>query len=1034
MKRIATAIAAMVLLTGPAYTASAAVPSAGAPPGKSPSAAPDFGTADKVVAAWKAHAVSDDELVRYGTQWLIGDPALPDRFKADRPLGELSAAYQVFLSQHAAAASPQTRDWLASVFAGDKGGAAKPAAAAKSASVATGSAALPDDPNNECGLDVTFLLDHYSCRYRTADFRIYYNIASGTAYEPWRIPGVFTRASDTPDGILQLVEGATSAFSAYRKMGYQISLTSDGMPIYIGSRAVEKEGAALTWPFDSIGEGKGNPVIMMPSDFRTGRTTPKTQYNYLPRHEVFHAFQYHYIPNASILQEVASTNWWMEATAEWATRKSYDTDPGYYGEPGEDTYYARNADQFFGAPERAVNAWDRLGQPRQYSANPFATYLSERVDSTFVRRSWENYASGDNTAMSAIMLTFAQLKADASAVMADFAVANYRLSYAGSVLSPTTGSYVPLPGYNDPQAGTLWREVLQDTLKFPTAGDSYGAARPSRRLHELGWHDGKPTSTGDQTFQLQPGGAFYADIAPQGVLNAPDDRGIVKVHVNPDPKLRYKLLTWKRNGSGGNVYPGMEEMVSFDANGDATTRVADPGTVFTLVVARVDLVNDSATAAADVLTGGWNAALVPDASTRVTVEGDPGTASTLYTAQHNWFTFDTTPGQRFYVAGSVPEYATVYLHEPSGNVVATDYAESDARRHMFGGNEYTAKGGTYYVEVMPRGNSATTAATVRVLSDVPTFDATVDGDPAVPVTVKWGQHTQVTFQGTAGQNVYFAGQAPGVSYYELFDPSGKSLRWDTETSSGRVALFDRTQLGTTGTYTVKARLDARQTDTSLFRVLSDIPTAAATIDGPAATATGTKWGQRTRVTFQSPNANQLFYAAANSGLYRHWTLYGPRGDTILTATEWDSNRNMLISPRTLAEPGTYVLEADPQFNDNPASTVQLYGSRDAATIAVDGAGTTLNVAAGGRQAAVSFTANAGQKVSLSASGPWGTTFELRDPKGQYVTSVTSYSNWDPTSVLNGRTLSTTGEYQLWIAPPPARGSASTVTARVVTAP
>ncbi|MGC0415888.1 hypothetical protein [Embleya sp. AB8] len=1046
MKRFATALIALTLLTATAPTASAARSApGGGPPGHTPAAAttptkpvapktdPDFGASDKIVAAWRAHRLTDDQLVRYGVQWLIGDPNLPTQWRAEQPLGELSVGYQAFLDTKVAKADPATRSWVADVFRGERKSApAKPAAQAAPAGKAA--ATLPTDPQNECGLDVKFLLESYSCRYRTANVRIYYNIATDGTHQNRAVPGLFTRTSNTPDGILQLVQGAEAAFTAYRdKLGYQITLP-DPLPIWVGAKPAEVNNTALTWPFDNIGEGKGSAVVMLPSDLSTGRATPKTQYNYLPRHEIFHAFQYHYIPNSQLLWNVGATNWWMEATAEWATRKSYQLVPTYYGEPGEDAFHARNNDLFFGAPGRAVNAWDGLAKSRQYAANPFAEYLTERVDSAFVRRTWENYGAGDGTAMSAILKTLGDAKADVSGLLTDFAVANYRLDTPATVYAPGPGNYVQLPGYTEPQASSLWRDLLQASTGFPTAGDAYAPARPAHQSWELGWHGDKPTSTNAQSADLRPGGAFYADLVPQGLLPAPDDRGVLKVHVDPNPNLTYRLLSWRRTGVGGSTtYPTIGQLDYLDAKGDGTVRIDDPATVVTLVVTRVDLIAEPRDAEQNVLPVKWNAGLLPDPNTSLNIDGDPGTATPLYNAQHNWFAFDTTPGQTFYLAGSVPEYATVYLRAPNGNVLRSDLAESAARRHMFGGSEFTSpNGGRYYVEVMPRWNSATTAATVRVLSEVPTVQASIDGDQVAPTTQKWGQQVKTTFTATAGQNVYFAGSAPGVTYYELFDPAGKSLRSDTQTSSARVALLNRMTLATAGTYTVRTRLSPAQPNTSEFRVLGDIPTVPATLDGDAVTLTGPKWGQITRVTFEA-GANQLFYAAGQGNLYRHWRLVDPNGQEVTSGTEWYSTRTTVIDPRRLPAAGTYALEIDPQFGDDQTTTVQLYGSVDIVDTSVGGPGVSLTLPPGGRQGVVRFSGTAGQTINVTGQAPYLSNLELDDTSGRYLTSTDVLVQSGPVSFFSGRSLPATGQYKIWIKPPTDRSTPSTIDVSVTSA-
>ncbi|MDI2131509.1 hypothetical protein [Yinghuangia seranimata] len=956
-----------VSAAAPAYnaartaSAAAALKARSAASGKSgnPNPAPDFGPGDKVVPAWSQHRINDDQLVRYGVQNLIGSKDLPAEFRPDKALGEEAAGYQAFLFEHLTSATPQTKAWVNDLFSVKKAGAKTATATTAATSLA---ADLPDDPKNACGTVTIYLADQFQCLYVTEHANIYYNIERtvgdpdhGGYVEPGLKPE-FNRSSDTPDAVYKMAEGLESAWKTYQAMGFVISLPAGPLDVWVGHSSA-KDGAGVAFPFEFPGAGH-NPTILLPQDMAVGAGNPvpiNFQFNYLPRHELFHCFQYHYMPNADFVFNLGATNWWMEASAEWATHKSFEADPSYDGEARENEYYARNLAKFLGSPGRAINAWDGFGNSRQYSVNPLAEYLTERTDNRFVRLTWEVYSTAGGKSLDAIKAVMSGYGLDANAAMLDFAVANYRLSNPVSAWSPQTQAWVTAPGYTDPQASTTWRGILADGN---VGTDSYAGGRPAHGTAVLGGL--APTwNTGNLTAELQPGGAFYVDLMTGFQKGKIGDQGVLQVHVDPKPNLRYSVVTWRGSGSTtGALYPAINETYSLDASGNAYVRVSDPSMVATLVVARVDLVAEPSDAVNNKLSFGWNASVTQDVVSPLTVDGDPGAVVSSVPGLHAWFTVPVAANQTFYVASRGKYDANVTLRAPWGSKMGSGTAYGGMVNELFTGAYKTgfytlgASPGVVYLEAVPS-TTGQLDVSLRALdvNTIPTATAVVEGAPVTVATTKWGQRAKLRFSVPVGQTFYLAGSSAVHSVYETqqvpYYPVDSWLEYMTNGTKrhdiGRVL----TSAGT-GDYAVDIRPTPFDPTDAPFpyelRVLSTVVKAAATPNGSVTTVDMSTWGRRAQITFPGTAGQKINVDAANigpactfgpglcSGSAAFWNPYNPPYYSTLAAvgglprpsTPPNPTGQRSITGYALPTTGTQTLELGNQQSDSAKYTIAIY--------------------------------------------------------------------------------------------------------------
>jgi hypothetical protein len=104
-------------------------------------------------------------------------------------------------------------------------------------------------------------------------------------------------------------------------------------------------------------------------------------------HELFHAVQWTFIPNAGVTWAFTEDlRWWMESTAVWAEPKVYS----------QEGWYPMALDQLLGAPYRSLvnRPWGDAG--RSYGTFIFPTYLEQKAANSenIILQTWQQYNGG----------------------------------------------------------------------------------------------------------------------------------------------------------------------------------------------------------------------------------------------------------------------------------------------------------------------------------------------------------------------------------------------------------------------------------------------------------------------------------------------------------------------------------------------------------------------------------------------------------------------------------------------------------------
>lgn len=148
-------------------------------------------------------------------------------------------------------------------------------------------------------------------------------------------------------------------------------------------------------------------------------------------------------------------------------------------------------------------------------------------------------------------------------------------------------------------------------------------------------------------------------------------------------------------------------------------------------------------------------------------------------------------------------------------------------------------------------------------------------------------------------------------------------------------------------------------------------------------------------------------------------LSGPDGTVLAEVPECYGT--CLVEPVTLPADGTYTLLIDPYRDNIGAVTVQVYDAPVIPTVPItlDGAKTTLTTAVPGQNSSVSFPAQAGQRVSILASGNTYGSFPAvyyRSSNGFTVPATGGFDGSGGGGFFNPVTLPAAGVWTVWVDP------------------
>ncbi|MFG2054804.1 beta strand repeat-containing protein, partial [Micromonospora sp. NPDC048930] len=427
---------------------------------------------------------------------------------------------------------------------------------------------------------------------------------------------------------------------------------------------------------------------------------------------------------------------------------------------------------------------------------------------------------------------------------------------------------------------------------------------------------------------------------------------------------------------------------------------------------------------------------VPADATATTAPGGAApTVTTTVPGQNAVVSFPAAEGQRVSVEVTAGTFgssnATVSLRRPDGTTIVSN--SSCGTSCYF--DATTLAAGDHVVVVDPKG-TALGAITVKV-NDVPadaTASTTPDGAAVAVTTTVPGQNAVVSFPGAAGQvvTVNLTGGTFGSSNatVTLRKPDGATVV--SNSSCGTSCNFSSVTLPDAGTWTVLVDPKGTAVGTITAQVY-DVPVdvaASTTPGGPAVTVATTVPGQNAVVSFPATDGQRVSvelsggtYGSSNAVV----TLRRPDGTAIVSNSSCGTS--CFFDATVLAAAGTYSVYVDPKTTVTGGITVKVNDvpADAAASTTPGGAAQTVTTTVPGQNAAVSFPATAGQRVSVQLTGgTYGTynaTVSLRRPDG---TSITSNGSCGASCFFDVTDLPVAGTYTVLVDPEVAVVGALTV--------
>jgi hypothetical protein len=409
------------------------------------------------------------------------------------------------------------------------------------------------------------------------------------------------------------------------------------------------------------------------------------------------------------------------------------------------------------------------------------------------------------------------------------------------------------------------------------------------------------------------------------------------------------------------------------------------------------------------LVGQIPSAWADDVVGTIAMDGVPVTITTTVSGQNAVLTFDATSGQRvsLEVPGKDPD-RRVSIYRPNGTLITSS---SSYWGQFFDALTLDATG-TYRI-VADLDGTLTGSVTFKLHSVPADVISTIAAD-AIPVVVQIttpGQNGAVTFNGDVGQRITLnvPGQSPPRTV-RIYKPDNSLL---ASSSSYWGQLFDALVLPDSGTYKIVVDPDDAyigNVTLKLYNVPADVISTIAADAVPVVVQITTP-GQNASITFNGDVGQRITLNVPGVNPRRNVYLYKPDGSLLTSSSGY---YGQLFDALILLASGTYKIVVDPDEAYIGNVTLTLYNVPADATATV-----TLNSVAvvattvPGQNAAVTFSANAGQRITLDVPGVNPRRrVSLYDPNGALL--VTSSAYYGP--YFERLTLAAAGTYRIFIDP------------------
>ncbi|HEY7195619.1 MAG TPA: hypothetical protein VH306_00360 [Gaiellaceae bacterium] len=376
-----------------------------------------------------------------------------------------------------------------------------------------------------------------------------------------------------------------------------------------------------------------------------------------------------------------------------------------------------------------------------------------------------------------------------------------------------------------------------------------------------------------------------------------------------------------------------------------------------------------------------------DASGNLTL-GTPSTFETTVPGQNVGATFAGTAGHRVTLELSSVSLGTassleakVWIRSPDATQLFAPVLVGSAGK-LFEPVALPATG-TYTVVVDPQ-DLRTGSVTVTAW-DVPADPSTPIVAGGAPVTVSTtapGQNAVATFSGTVGKRISLSVESVSIGTSTCCGAKVSILAPDGSTFVAALpfgtngTFVDATALPATGTYKILVDPQGAVSGDAVLTLyeLPANPSAPLTAGTPA-TLTTTTPGQNAQGTFTGA-VNQRVAIKVSGVTMASSTCCGlrvsilkPNGTALFSPTLSGGTNGLFLDTKTLPSAGTYKVVLDPIGAVVGSATVTLYTVPADVGGAITAGGAAVPVTLGvGQNAALAFTATAGQRFSVKLSG------------------------------------------------------------------
>ncbi len=389
---------------------------------------------------------------------------------------------------------------------------------------------------------------------------------------------------------------------------------------------------------------------------------------------------------------------------------------------------------------------------------------------------------------------------------------------------------------------------------------------------------------------------------------------------------------------------------------------------------------------------------VLELDTTITGTLDPGIASQVYQ-------FNGTDGQRLYFDSLVTGFNSNrwLLYSPGNQNLTNNFISSDF--------ETTLTGDGLYTLILDGTNTTETVDfNFQVIDTTPTPVELTLGTVIDDAIDAPGQQDIYTFEGTAGQRLYFDGlDASSSISARLFSPSGGSL-FNVRTDGDQAPLT----ITETGTYQLVLDVSGDSTGDYSFR-LSDVGSAPVLELDTAITGTLDPGVESQIYRFNGSNGQRLYFDSLVTGFNSNrWLLYSPGNQNLIN--------NFISSDfeATLTGDGLYTLIFDGSNTTEPVDySFQVIDTTPTPVELTLGTFIDDAIDAPGQQDTYTFEGTAGQRLyfdgldassSISAqlfSPSGGSLFNRRTDGDQAPLTITETGTYQLVLDVSG---DTTGDY------------------------